>query len=375
MKIVVVTQNCFPYISPRSNRATELAKEFVRQGHDVTLYALLGDVDYFDFCENTGVKVKNLGKSKYGLLDNGNRRNNNPFYKLVSRYLGNYFDFPKIELMPLTSKALGNEGRIDMLVTIAHPHTIHWGAAKYIKKHRDKVGYWIADCGDPYMLNPGTNYPRYFEYVEKYWCKLCDSITIPIEEAKKAYYPEFADKIEIIPQGFDFENNKLADYKPNDVPTFAFAGLFYKDLRDPVKFLEYLTTVKSGFRFIIYTKDTPYNRGTFSLDKYQAKLGEKLVIRNFIPREQLLFELSGYDFVVNIRNKSTVQQPSKLIDYALAKRPILEITSDFNEDSVLEDFLVGNYERQTIVPDIERYNIRNVVGNMLSLVKPHDDTF
>ena len=57
MKIVVVTQNCFPYISPRSNRATELAKEFVRQGHDVTLYALLGDVDYFDFCENTGVKV------------------------------------------------------------------------------------------------------------------------------------------------------------------------------------------------------------------------------------------------------------------------------------------------------------------------------
>lgn len=106
------------------------------------------------------------------------------------------------------------------------------------------------------MLNPGTNYPRYFEYVEKYWCKLCDSITIPIEEAKKAYYPEFADKIEIIPQCFDFENNKLADYKPNDVPTFAFAGLFYKDLRDPVKFLEYLTTVKSGFRFIIYTKDT-----------------------------------------------------------------------------------------------------------------------
>lgn len=119
----------------------------------------------------------------------------------------------------------------------------------------------------------------------------------------------------------------------------------------------------------------PYNRGTFSLDNYQAKLGEKLVIRNFIPREQLLFELSGYDFVVNIRNKSTVQQPSKLIDYALAKRPILEITSDFNEDSMLEDFLVGNYEKQTIVPDIERYNIRNVVGNMLSLVKPHNDSF
>ena len=89
----------------------------------------------------------------------------------------------------------------------------------------------------------------------------------------------------------------------------------------------------------------------------------------------MLFELSGYDFVVNIRNKSTVQQPSKLIDYALAKRPILEITSDFNEDSMLEDFLVGNYEKQTIVPDIERYNIRNVVGNMLSLVKPHNDSF
>ena len=36
---------------------------------------------------------------------------------------------------------------------------------------------------------------------------------------------------------------------------------------------------------------------------------------------------------------------------------------------------MGNYEKQTIVPDIERYNIRNVVGNMLSLVKPHNDSF
>lgn len=371
MKVVIITQNCFPYISPRSNRATELAKEFARQGHDVILYALLGNIDYSVFSKDTGVKVNNLGKSKYGLLDNANRRNNNLFYKVISRYLGNYFDFPKIELMPMTSKVLKIEGYIDILVTIAHPHTIHWGAAKYIKKHRGKVKYWIADCGDPYMLNPHTNYPWYFEYVEKYWCKLCNSITIPIKEGRKAYYPEFAEKIKIIPQGFNFVNNKLADYKSNNVPTFAFAGLFYKDLRDPGKFLEYLTTIKRDFRFIIYTKDTPYNRETFSLDEFKARLGEKLIIKGFIPREQLLFELSSCDFVVNIRNKSGVQQPSKLIDYALTKRPILEITSDFSEYLVFEDFLVGNYEKQTIVPDIEQYNIKNVVRNMLFLAKAH----
>ena len=369
MKVVIISHNCFPYISPRSNRATELAKEFARQGHETILYALLGSVDYTEFQKDTGIVVKNLGTSHFGLQDNSNNRSNNKLYKAFTRVAGRYFDFPKCELKNMTFNALEAESEMDLLITITHPHTIHWGAAKFVKKHPGAVKCWIGDCGDPYMLNPHANYPWYFKYVEKYWCRLCDFITIPIEEGRKAYYPEFSDKIKIIPQGFDFVNNHLAEYKKNERPTFAFAGIFYENLRDPKMFFEYLCSIKKDFKFVIYINDTPYYRNAFCLNKYQEILGDKLEIHNFIPRSQLLYELSKMDFVLNIRNRSGVQQPSKLIDYALTKRPIIEITSDFNEQYVFDAFLNGDYSHQTIVPNIERYDIRNVVKEMLNLTK------
>lgn len=369
MKVVIISHNCYPYISPRSNRATELAKEFARQGHETILYALLGSVDYTEFQKDTGIVVKNLGTSHFGLQDNSNNRSNNKLYKAFTRVAGRYFDFPKCELKNMTFNALVAESEMDLLITITHPHTIHWGAAKFVKKHPGAVKCWIGDCGDPYMLNPHTNYPWYFKYVEKKWCSLCDYITIPIEEGRKAYYPEFAEKIKVIPQGFDFVNNRLAEYEKNERPTFAFAGIFYENLRDPKIFFEYLCSIKYDFKFIIYINDTPYYRTAFCLNEYQEELGDKLEIHNFIPRSQLLYELSKMDFVLNIRNKSGVQQPSKLIDYALTKRPILEITSDFKEQPVFVEFLNGDYTHQTIVPNIERYDIRNVVKEMLNLTK------
>lgn len=369
MKVVIISQKSYPSISPRANRATELAKEFARKGHQVILYALLGDIDYSDFSATNKVKMKSLGVSRFGLEDNCNHRKRNKFLKLFRRLCGTYFDFPNCELRGLTYEALKKEQNVDLLITIAHPHTIHWGAAKFKRTFKNAVKIWIADCGDPYMLNPHTHYPWYFKYVEKRWCRICDFITIPIEEARQAYYPEFSDKIRIIPQGFDMDNNHLAVYRPNDVPTFAFAGLFYENLRDPHAFLNYLSSLTNDFKFIIYIKDTPYYRSTFHLNEYQHKLGHKLEIHSFIPRTELLYELSKMDFLVNIRNVSGVQQPSKLIDYAITGRPILEISSSFQEQQAFDEFLDGNYNNKTIVDNIERFNIKNIVSDMIGLTK------
>lgn len=367
MKIVIISQNCFPYISPRANRATELAKELSKQGHDVNLYALLGDLDYEKYCNDYSINFKKLGDSKYGLYNNANKRNNNIIYKIITKFGGKYLEFPKIELKRFTYNILKKENDIDLLITIAHPHTIHWGAAKYVKKNKGKIKNWIADCGDPYMLNPFVKYPSYFKYVEKKWCQLCDYITVPIDEAKDAYYPEFRDKIKVIPQGFCFEENRLPDYTPNKVPTFAFSGIFYKDLRDPIKFLDYLCTLKTDFKFIIYTNCTEHTLEVFSLNKYKAILNDNLVIHSFVPRSELLKELAKMDFLINIKNNSGVQQPSKLIDYAITNRPILEITSEFSEITIFKEFLNKDYHNARKIENIEQYDIRNVVNSFLAL--------
>lgn len=360
MKVVIISQVCYPRLSPRAHRATELAKEMARKGHDVTVYALLGDYNYTEYSEKTGVKFKNLGKSYLGNSDNVGHTNRNIFLRAFNRFFGKYLLSPQIELYPLVKKAVESEDKIDLLVTIAVPHILHYATAK---ADRRNVGTWIADCGDPFMGNPFHNHPKYFEKFERYWCERCDYITVPVAEAKDAYYPEYREKVRVIPQGFDFENIVLAEYKPNKIPTFCFSGIVYKDLRDPTLFLEYLSQVDYDFKFIVYTKSVKM------FETSKEKLRDKLEIRDYIPRDDLLYELSKMDFLINIQNNSGVQQPSKLIDYASTGRPILNITSSFSERDTFEEFIKRNYFNQFRVNNIEDYNVKNVANKFISLIE------
>ncbi|MEZ4854417.1 hypothetical protein [Flavobacterium sp.] len=103
-----------------------------------------------------------------------------------------------------------------------------------------------------------------------------DKISVPILEAKDGYYKEFHDKIVVIPQGFDFKNVKVGEYKKNDIPTFAYAGNLIKNGRDITNFLEYLESQNLISKFIVYTKSFSFFekfiqplKGNRSIDLYQ----------------------------------------------------------------------------------------------------------
>ena len=137
--------------------------------------------------------------------------------------------------------------------------------------------------------------------------------------------------------------------------------MVYPKHRDPSKFLDYLCTLKLEFKFIVYTN----NKEIF--DKYLKLLGSKLVVYNYVPRTELIEKMSTVDFLINIKNLDLVQSPSKLIDYALSTRPILDISSDFKEDTNFLEFINGNYNNQTPVPNVDSYDIVNVAQTMLNL--------
>lgn len=361
MKIVIVSLYFYPKLGPRPHRTTALANEFARRGHEVVVYALLGDYDYSEYSQKTGIRFECLGKSKFGLADS--KIKFNIFQRAFTKFIGKkYFAFPQIELMGMVAKVLKKEGNIDYLISIAYPHSIHWGIARYMKKAPNQKNFWVADCGDPFMGNPFRKPPFYFERLERGWCELCSYISIPVKEAKNAYYPEYRNKIKVIPQGFDF-NIKISNYKPNKIPTFAYSGTVYKNLRDPSAFLEFLSNQNCDFKFIVYT------RSLHLFNAYYDKLKDKLEIRDYVNRDKLLLELSKMDFLINIENKSNVQVPSKLIDYALTQRPILNITSEFNEKDFFEQFISGNYTNQLKINNINNFNIKNVVNKFLFLRK------
>ena len=190
-------------------------------------------------------------------------------------------------------------------------------------------------------------------------------ITVPAEGAKNAYLDEFRKKIHVILQGFSFENIKTYQSKvENPIPTFAYAGAVYKRKRDPTIFLEYLSSLKLNFKFIIYTDETDLYK------PFLQVLGEKLELRNYISREDLIFELSKMDFLVNLENIHNEQVPSKLIDYSLTGRPILSIGSVEINENAINDFLSGDYSH-TLSIDLERFKIENVAGKFLELAKMH----
>jgi hypothetical protein len=362
-KIVIISGTIFPHRSPRSHRATELAKELVRQGHEVTLAAVLGSYDYTRFQCDTGVIVRDLGISKFEWRNSDIKQLELPLWRKGIIYvLRKLFAFPDILVGIRTARFLKKCGHYDRLITVAVPYPIHWGAA-YAKRHYShlKETIWASDCGDPYMGNPHSRHPFYFKWIEEWWCRTTDYIVIPTELAIDGYYPEFHDKIRIIPQGFEFKENLKADYKKNPKPTFAYSGMVYPGMRDPRAFLDYLTEKKEDFLFIVYTNKP----GLFM--PYLERLSGRIEMRDYVPHDQLITELSKMDFLINIRNESSVQLPSKLIDYYMTGRPILEISSVFTEKDAFEDFCRADYHSRLVIHDPERFDIKNVAKSFIEL--------
>lgn len=362
MRIAIIAQCIYPTQTPRSFRAFELAKQLAKD-HEVTLYALLGNYDYSQIEHETGLKIRNIGVSRCGLYDSDGCHRRTLWWGGIHVLFGGLLQMPQMELVPMVKRlAMEISKDVDMIISVAVPYAIHWGIA-FAKRKCEEFPLWISDCGDPFMGNPVTRPPLYFKRMELFWGRQTDYITVPIEDAKNAYFPEFRNKIRVIPQGFNIESTDIGSYQKNEVPRFVFAGNFILGKRDPKKFIEYLATLKSDFRFVLYTRGTEY------VEQFRPLLKEKIEIHDFIPRNELLKVLGTSDFLINISNVGTVQSPSKLIDYAIAKRPILQISTDFPdiEKQTFEQFLMGDYSNALPTIDIAQYDIRNVAKNFLEL--------
>ena len=359
MKVLIVGQWIYPLITPRANRTWELAKGFAKSGHDVTVYALLGDKDYSDEEKQYNIKIKNLGKSYFGLIDSQGHYKRNIVNAVMKRLVREENSFPGLEFYPMIRNCFERESNVDLLITIAYPHVIHWAASKYLKLLAPKC--WIADCGDPFMGNVFYRPRKKYEKYERRWCDLVDYITVPVEDAVSGYYPEYRDKIRVIPQGFDNSEIIKAEYIPQTPPVFAFAGGTYKNLRDPRAFLKYLLDNRISCRFIVYSDSPEFN-------EYKDLLQGILDIKSRVPRKQLIYELSTCDFLINIGNGTTIQTPSKLIDYGVANRPILTISSDFTHDEQIKfmQFLNNDYSSSEII-DVTKFEIDNVVSQFCNL--------
>ncbi|ERM83988.1 hypothetical protein P872_01625 [Rhodonellum psychrophilum GCM71 = DSM 17998] len=366
-KILIVTYGFYPEISPRSFRATELAKEFVRQGHEVTVVAP-AKVGLEKFLSEYAVDFIDIGEVTWKVpVLRSNSSIAQLFNRVMVRLSSLWFEYPLIQLKGKVSKALKKLKGFDLLISVAVPYPIHWGVSSVWNKKGDgnPAKTWVADCGDPYMGQENDTFspPFYFAWLEKSFCRKADYLSLPTENSYIGYYPEFHNKIVVIPQGFKFEEYRINETKRNENKLiFGYGGMFIPGRRDPREFLEFLVSLENefDFEFHVYTSSPQY------VESF-AQRSKRIKLFPVIDRLELMDRFSTMDFLVNFTNVGKAQTPSKLIDYAILGKPIINIeTGNLNNELVLE-FLTKNYSNSIVIPNPEQYRIENVCSQFLSL--------
>ncbi|MDZ7693145.1 MAG: hypothetical protein U5K69_18830 [Balneolaceae bacterium] len=75
------------------------------------------------------------------------------------------------------------------------------------------------------------------------------------------------------------------------------------------------------------------------------------------------------DFLVNFENSTSIQMPSKLIDYYLTGRPVLSVPSQNIDKETVNNFLNGNYSNKVEFNNMDRFRIDNVCNRFLGLAR------
>lgn len=380
-KILITTYYFYPEVIPRSFRTFELAKSLSKLGYKVDVIIPKNEFDYTDVEVQYGltiIKVPSgffLNKVTKKNIINQRSIQENYFKNIIQSLIkkifyciymgGKNFEYA-YSLYNFLKKKKGYDG----IISIGLPISVHIGTAMYIK-NLDKTIISIADYGDPFSFNKEIPSCFYYRVVEKYILNRFTYISVPIKNAVEKYlYFKKKDEIIVIPQSYDFSNLKVANYSPNQVVTFGYAGLFYKEIRNPKILFEFLSALEIDFRFIIYT-DTSVLANMALIEPYKVFLGDKLVIKDLIARNECIYELSKMDFLINQNNLLPEQFPSKLIDYMLAMRPVFHFSQNHfsknnflalmeNPQNNIESLKIKNHM------ELQKYDSLNVAKTFLS---------
>ena len=377
MKVLLVSISFYPEVSPRSFRATELAKELSRQGISVEVAGvdLTSEEDSLrkEFLSQHRINWQSLGKADWSILAK-KWQEKGGIFRLLAKAMGYFLEFPSIEWYFKLPKILRIAEDTTALISIAKPFSVHWGINRLKAKGSLKGICWIADCGDPFMLSTLNvrKIPFYFSFLEKSFCRSCDFLVTPVTDGYRGYYPEFKNKIKVIPQGFNFKEDrkKVGDYIENQQLTFVYAGSFLHKGRNPEVLLKYLSNSTLNFRFYIYTQQK------YLVEPHIVKGDLRFQVMDIISRDEMLKTLGSADFVINMMNGTMVQVPSKLIDYFIVDRPVLNIENDQlngGELSIIDEFLCGNYINRYQFTGMDRYDISFVVKDFLQLIESKNE--
>jgi hypothetical protein len=346
-KILVVSHQFLPHISPRTTRWKLLIEELINQGNQVTVL--------------TGTNPKDVSK-KYNILYFGNKgvssavntlrldsKNvNNSFLKKnlynllkkIYRIIFKSIAWPDYAMFWIFT-VIKNKSKIpkdfDIIISVSLPFTSHVCASILQKSMSSK---WFMDIGDPFSLKDNSfENNRYLYsflnyYCEKKYFRIADKVIFTHKEASELHMKKFkihtsklviGHPISIINPHFIDSSNK---FRYINLPIkIGYFGIFTDGVRDPFNYLDNVaSSLKDNIHHYWYINDESI--------KYFSSLKNRNthIFKTMIPREDALKEMiNNFHILLSIGNKNKYQLPSKVIEYISLGKPVLhyaEIPSD-----------------------------------------------
>jgi len=346
-KILVVTHQYVPHISPRTTRWKLIIEELVNSGHEVTV--VTGTKQFKE--EKNIVYVGN--KRSSSVVNQMRVKSNNlsgsniikklfyKFLKKIYRIIVKTFAWPDYSMFWLFSIYRNRKNLnidYDLIVSVSLPFSSH--IAAYILNKKNKKD-WVMDIGDPYTLKkeaPENNkllYGYLNKYYENKFYSLADKIIFTHEDAMSAHIEYFDIDTEKTFIGNPISNFideiflRSLQYNYNSRPiNFGYFGVFTKGVRSPKNFMKYFKGTED-IQFHWYVNDDSKNEIIIHNNDLDSVF-HPLVGRD----ESRKLMADSVHCLVSIGNLNTTQLPSKVIEYISTGKPVIHFCEVENDPVV-----------------------------------------
>lgn len=353
-RILIVTHQFLPFVSPRTTRWSYLIDELVGKGNKVTVLSGTNpenieknyDVIYFGnkkFSSN----IRRVRQESNDSANNLFKKNIYSILKKIYRFLFKTFSWPDYAMFWAVT-IFRNRKRIndnyDIIISVSLPFTSHLCA--YILKKRIHAD-WYMDIGDPFTLkinSPENNkiiYSFLNKIYERKFYKIASKIIFTHKEVAELHENKFnIDKSKIV-IGYPIASvneqnlNIASNYNYKVTPIkIGYFGAFTKSVREPNN---YINNIVNPF-FEDVEHKWYINQES---KKYFASI-KKTSLHKFIDivqrKEALKIMVNEIHILLSIGNLNKYQMPSKVIEYLSLGKPVLHYAE-------IEDDPIYNFEK------------------------------
>jgi glycosyltransferase involved in cell wall biosynthesis len=244
------------------------------------------------------------------------------------------------------ARRLAAANAYDAVVTVSDPFTGHLVGLRLKKDY--PATPWLVDVGDPFSFQDVTpvNNPRLHGRrnvaAEREVLSRADGVAVTNPVARAEYvarFPESAGKIHVVPPLLSLPPPPPGGprFFPEDgILRLVFIGTLYRDVRNPafllrlfVRLLETPLSDRLEFHFFGDVNDC----GDYFEEAEKATKG-KTRLHGMVNRVTVSRAMAEAAALVHIGNITRYQLPSKVVEYAAAGRPIINIVRAEGDSSV-----------------------------------------